>query len=292
MNKIIVICAVVCAVLLLTLPAPAIQAQEGGQYASVNGLEIYYETHGEGQPLMLLHGGLGGVVEFAQLIPALAESRQVIAVELQGHGHTADIDRPLTYEGMADDIAALIEYLGYDNVDLLGFSLGGGVALQTAIRHPEVIRKLMVISAPYSQSGIHPEFLGGMMAMNVEAADAMLETPMYQYYSSVAPDVEDWPTLVGKLGEMLSQDYDWSEDVATIAAPTLIVAGDSDEIPPAHVASMFELLGGGVPGDFVGLPNSQLATLPGTTHFTILTRVDLLAPIITAFLDAQLPETE
>ncbi|MCI0712989.1 MAG: alpha/beta hydrolase [Chloroflexi bacterium] len=290
MNKVTIICAIVCAVLFLNLPAT--HAQEGGQYASVNGLEIYYEVHGEGQPLMLLHGGLGGTVEFAQLIPALAESRQVIAVELQGHGHTADIDRLLTYEGMADDIAALIEHLEYDSVDILGFSLGGGVALQTAIRHPEVVRKLVVISAPYSQSGIHPEFLGGMMAMNAEAAAAMIETPMYQYYASVAPNLDDWPTLVGKLGEMLSQDYDWSEDVATIAAPTLIVAGDSDEIPPTHAASMFELLGGGVPGDFVGLPNSQLAILPGTTHFTILTRTDLLVPIVTAFLDAPLPEAE
>jgi pimeloyl-ACP methyl ester carboxylesterase len=275
-----------------TEPLSAQENPGGGSYASLNGLEIYYEIHGEGQPLVLLHGGLGGIVEFSQLLPALAETRQVIAVELQAHGHTADIDRPLNFELMADDVAALIEYLGLDNADILGYSMGGGVALQTAIRHPEVVRKLVLVSTAFSYSGIHPEFQAGMAAMNAESAQQMLETPMYQFYASVAPKVENWPSLVAKLGELLTQDYDWSEQVATVTAPTLVIAGDSDWIYPAHVADLFGLLGGGVPGDFAGLPNSQLIVLPGTTHFTILSRTDWLLPIITPFLDAPMPESE
>jgi pimeloyl-ACP methyl ester carboxylesterase len=275
--------------LLLGVTMVAVHAQEGS-YAPVNGLELYYEIHGEGQPLILLHGGLGGIPEFGELLPALAETRQVIAVELQGHAHTADIDRPLSYEAMADDIAALIGYLELETADVMGFSLGGGVALQTAIRHPEVVRKLVLVSTPFQHEAIHEVFRNGMAAMTEESASAMQETPMYQLYSSVAPNVNDWPVLVGKLGALLSQDYDWSADVAAMTTPTLIVAGDSDMIAPAHVVELFGLLGGGVPGDFAGMPNSQLAVLPGTSHFTILSRVDLVQPMVTAFLDAPLPE--
>lgn len=263
-----------------------------GKYASVNGLELYYEVHGTGEPLVLLHGGLGGVVDFAQVIPALAETRQVIAVELQGHGHTADIDRPLSFEAMADDIAALIESLGLEQADVLGYSLGGGVALQTAIRHPEAVRKLVVISAPFRQADIYPEFLTGMTSMSAEAAQAMLNTPMYQFYASVAPKLEDWPTFIGKVGAMLAQPYDWSADVAKITAPTLVVVGDSDLLNPSHAVELFELLGGGVPGDFVGMPSAQLAVLPGTSHFSIMTRADLLMPVLTPFLDAPLPTAQ
>ncbi len=279
----------------LMIQPSQINAQENspeGQYASVNGLEIYYQTTGEGQPLILLHGGLGGAVEFSQLIPLMAENRQVIAVELQGHGHTADIDRPLSYELMADDVAALIEALGFENADVMGFSLGGGVALQTAIRHPEVVRKLVLISTPYQQAGIHDEFLAGMTSMNADAAAMMLDTPMYQFYASVAPNVDNWSTLVGKAGALLAQDYDWTDDVAQMTTPTLILAGDSDMIYPEQAVSMFDLLGGGVAGDFLGFPASQLALLPATSHFTILSRSDLLLPIITPFLDAPLAEVQ
>lgn len=269
-----------------------VNAQDGtGNYAQVNGVELYYEIHGEGDPLILLHGGLGGVAEFAQLIHVFAESRQVIAVELQGHGHTADVDRPLSFETMADDIAALIEYLDFEKADVLGFSLGGGVALQTAIRHPEVVDRLILVSTPFRRTGIHPEFLGGMEAMSAEAANMMLETPMYQYYASVAPNLENWPTLVGKAGDLLRQDYDWSEAVAAIELPVLIIAGDSDMIPPTHTVEMFSLLGGGIPADMVGGPiASQFAVLPNVSHFQILYRADLLAPIINPFLDTLIAE--
>ena len=272
-----------------------VSAQESaveGNYASVNGLNMYYEIHGSGEPLVMLHGGLGGVAEFGELVPLLAETRQVIAVELQAHAHTADIDRPLSYEFMADDVAALIEQLGYENADILGFSLGGGVALQTAIRHPEVVRKLVVISATFRRDGWYPEVLAGMSMMNADAAAAMLQTPMYQLYASTAPNVEDWPTLLTKVGLLLGENYDWSEAVAGITAPTLIVVGDSDSVRTAHAVEMFGLLGGGVPGDFVPVPNSQLAILPGTTHFGALHRTDLLLPIVTQFLDTPVPAAQ
>lgn len=269
-----------------------VNAQDNTGYAPVNGLSMYYEVYGEGEPLILIHGGLGGIVEFGGLIPVLAEAHQVIAVELQGHGRTADTDRPLSYEALADDIAALIGYLGYDQADVMGFSLGGGVALQTAVRHPERVRNLVLISTPYARDGIHPEFLMGMAAMSAETADMMLETPMYGFYSAVAPNVDDWSALVGKIGDMLRQDYDWSASVAALTTPTLIVVGDADMIPPAHTVTMFELMGGGVPGDFAERPESQMAILPGTTHFSILAQPQLIASLITGFLSEVRPESE
>ena len=265
-----------------------------GSYASVNGLNMYYEIHGTGKPLVLLHGGLATIdVLFGQLLPPLAQTRQVIAVELQAHGHTADIERPLSFELMADDIAALIKHLGLEQADLFGFSLGGGVALQTAIRHPEVVRKLVVVSAPSKRDGWYPEVLVGMASMNAEAAEAMVGSPMHQAYVSVAPKPEDWSALVAKSGQLLRQDYDWSTAVASITAPTLIVVGDADSVRPAHAVELFGLLGGGkVDGAMGGLPHSQLAMLPGTTHFSILARTDLLLPIITPFLEAPMPKAD
>jgi pimeloyl-ACP methyl ester carboxylesterase len=266
--------------------AEATVAPETG-YASVNGLEMYYEIYGAGEPIILLHGGLGGIVEFSQIIPFLAETRQVIAVELQGHGHTADIDRPLSFETMADDIAALVGELGYEKVDLLGFSLGGGVALRTAIQHPEIVRNLILISTPFKRSGIHAEFQAGMSPeyMNAESASQMLNTPMYQYYSSVAPRLDDWAEFVGKVGEFTGQDYDWTEEVEAMTTPTLIVQADNDMLPPSQGVEEFNLRGGGVAGGFAQVPNVQLAVLPNTIHFNILYRSDLLAPIINGFLN-------
>ncbi len=263
-----------------------------GNYASVNGLNMYYEIHGTGTPLVLLHGGLGVIGMFGQLLPALAGTRQVIAVELQGHGHTADINRPLSFEQMADDVAALIKHLGLENTDLLGYSLGGGVALQTTIRHPKVIRKLAVVSAAFKSDGWYPEVRAGMRSMNVEAAKAMVGSPMHQAYVGVAPNPEGWPVLVARLGQLVGQDYDWSKDVAAIKAPTLIVAGDADSIRTAHAVDFFELLGGGKADagwDGSGMSNSRLAILPGTTHYNSFLS-PMLVPIVTSFLDAPMPK--
>lgn len=260
-------------------------------YAPVNGLNLYYEIYGAGEPLILLHGGFGTIEMFSgNLLPALAETRQIIAVELQAHGHTADIDRPLSFEQMADDVAALVAHLGHENAGLLGYSLGGGVALQTAIRHPDVVRKLMVVSAACKRDGWYPADLAGMAAVNAEAAKMWVGSPMHQAYAGVAPNPDNWPSLADKLGRLLREDYDWSAGVAAITAPTLIAVGDADGVRPAHAAEMYGLLGGGRADGMMGdLPNSQLAVLPATTHFSILTRTDLLLPIITLFLDAPMP---
>lgn len=262
-----------------------------GAYAQVNGLEMYYEIHGEGGiPLVLLHGGLVSSDTFAPFVPTLAENRQVIAVDLQAHGRTADIDRPLRMESMADDIAALLAELGIEQADFMGYSLGGGVSLQTAIRHPELVRKLVLISTVFARSGWYPEANEGMAAMTPEAAAFMLETPLYELYSSVAPNVEDWPQLVGKMGDLLRQDYDWTEQVDAIQQPALIIIGDSDSVMPAHAIELFKLFGGGVPGDFVGQPASQLAIIPNTTHGSIMFRADAILPLVVLFLDAPPPE--
>lgn len=268
-----------------------------GNYAPVNGLQLYYEIHGEGEPLVLLHGGFGVIGMFEQLLPALAQTRQVIAVELQGHGHTADADRPLTFEQMADDVAALIKHLELDQADVIGYSLGGGVALQTVIRHPDVVRKAILVSTPYKRTGWYPEVLAGMGMLSVEGFAA---TPIPQIYNNMAPHPEDWPKLVEKTRTLLAQDYDWGTEVSAITTPVMIIVGDGDGLSPAHAAEMFGLLGGGKgDGDQKGLPASQFAVLPATTHVGwappfhgIITRIDLLMPMINDFLDSPAPEKQ
>jgi pimeloyl-ACP methyl ester carboxylesterase len=263
-----------------------------GNYAEVNDVRMYYEVHGSGRPLVLLHGGLGAIEMFGEVLPLLAEDRQVVAVDLQAHGRTADVDRPLSYETMADDIGALIEHLGLGAADVMGYSLGGGVALQTAIRHPDAVRKLVVVSTPFRRDGWYPEVLAGMGQMGPEAAEPMKATPMYALYSSVAPRPDDWPVLLTKLGALLGQDYDWSGDVAAMGTPTLIVVGDADSVRTSHAVEFFELLGGGKQDagwDGSGMPDSRLAILPATTHHDIFSS-PTLASTVAPFLDAPVPE--
>lgn len=260
--------------------------------AGVNGLEMYYEVHGEGEPLILLHGGFGSTGMFGEVLPALAEGRRVVAADLQGHGRTADIDRPLGAYAMADDVAALIRYLSLERADVMGYSMGGGVALQTAVRHPGVVRKLVVVSFPFKRAGWYPEVLAGLDGVGRESAEPMKESPMYEAYAAVAPRPEDWPVLWEKSGEAVRQDYDWTEDVASLEVPTLVVAGDADGFPPAHAAEFYGLLGGGKkdPGwDGSGMPASRLAILPGTTHYDSFAS-PLLVPVVAPFLDAPTPE--
>jgi pimeloyl-ACP methyl ester carboxylesterase len=282
----------------LTVAAPPLHAQgqwgagadEGkstGKYADVNGIRLYYEIHGSGKPLVLLHGGLGAIEMFGPNLPALARGRQVVAVDLQGHGRTADIDRPLSVELMGDDIAALIKHLELERPDLMGYSLGGGVALQTAIRHPEVVGKLVVVSAVFRRSGYYPEILAQQAQVGAAAAEAMKQTPMYQLYSRIAPRPEDWPRLLGKIGELMKRDFDYSAQIAGIRATTLVIAGDADIFPPAHAVELYGLLGGGKrdPGwDGSGQPKSRLAILPGLTHYNIFS-APALATTAIAFLE-------
>jgi pimeloyl-ACP methyl ester carboxylesterase len=252
---------------------PAGDAIKGnGRYANVNGIKLYYEIHGSGKPLVLLHGGLGAIEMFGPNLPALAKGRQVIGVDLQGHGRTADIDRPLSVQYMADDVAALIKHLGIARTDIMGYSLGGGVALQIAIRHPEVVNKLVVVSTPFRRNGFYPDILVQQAQVNANAAEALKQTPMYQMYASLAPRPQDWSRLLEKIGEAMKKDFDLSSEIKGIKATTLIIAGDADIFPPAHAVEMFGLLGGGqrdAGWDGSGRPKSRLAILPGVTHYTM-----------------------
>jgi pimeloyl-ACP methyl ester carboxylesterase len=267
------------------------QTQSG--YAPLGDLSLYYEIHGEGRPLILLHGAYMTIDLMGPIVPGLAETRQVIAPEMQGHGRTADIDRPVTYEAMADDTAALIRHLGIDQADVFGFSMGGGIALQVAIRHPELVRKLVVASAGYTSDSMHPEALEMFPSITPEL---FAGSPIEEAYLRTAPNPGDFPKLVAKLKELDVTAFAWpEEDVRGIAAPTLVVLGDSDGVRLEHAVGMFKLLGGGVMGDLSGLPSSQLAVLPGTSHFVppgsgLLDRADWLLAMIPPFLDAPMPD--
>jgi pimeloyl-ACP methyl ester carboxylesterase len=259
-------------------------------YAPVNGLKMYYEIHGAGQPLVVLHGAYMTIGLLGKLIPELARSRQVIAVEFQGHGHTADVDRPITYEQLADDTAALLRHLGIGTADVYGYSLGGGVALQLAIRQPELVRKLVVASASSTSDGSYPEVVATIEQIKPELFDG---TPWREAYDRTAPDPAAFPALVAKLTQLDMTPFAWSaEAVRAIKAPTMIVIGDSDGTRPEHAVEMFRLRGGGVFGDLAGLPAAQLAILPGTSHVGMLERADWLVSMVVPFLEAPLPQSD
>jgi pimeloyl-ACP methyl ester carboxylesterase len=265
---------------------------EVSSYASVNGLEMYYEIHGSGEPLVLLHGAFSAIgTSFGELLPSLAEGRQVIAFEMQAHGRTPDIDRPLFIEQMADDVAAALRQLGIERADIFGYSMGASVALHLAIRHPDVVRKLVLASVTYNLGGVHPGLMDGLAEMKPEM---MYGSAWHEEYTQIAPHPEDFATLFAKKTQMDRNLKDVpAEVIASIEAPTLLIIGDSDLVRPEHAVEMFRLLGGGVFGDTpAGLPNSQLAVLPGTSHVTLVSRAELLLSIIPPFLDAPMPEDE
>lgn len=259
-------------------------------YADVNGLHMYYEIHGVGEPLVVLHGTYMSIVTMGELIPRLAETRQVIAVELQGHGRTADADRPLTYEQMADDVDALMQAIGVETADFFGYSMGGSTALQIAIRHPQRVDKLVVASASYNSGGWHDDLREMIKSITPEV---FAGTPIETDYRSLAPNPDHFPILVEKLVQLDTTVQDWpAEDMQAIESPTLVIIGDSDAIRPEHAVDLFRLRGGGVNGDLTGLPQAQLAIIPGATHTSVLSRADLLIPIITGFLDAAPPPVQ
>jgi pimeloyl-ACP methyl ester carboxylesterase len=267
------------------------QTKGTGQYAEVNGINLYYETHGSGRPLILLHGGLGSGEMFGPVLPLLAERHQVIAVDLQGHGRTADIDRPIDVGLMAGDIAALIDHLRLVTPDVVGYSLGGGVALHTAAKYPAKVRRLVAVSANIRPDAIYPEMRAQQGQVSAAAAEFMKDTPMYQLYQRVAPRPEDFPKLLDKIGESMSKDFDFSEEVRGLQVPTLIVAADADMAPPSHYVEMFKLLGGGLrDGGWMGEGRPKgghaLAILPGLTHYNIFNS-PLFAAATLAFLEEQ-----
>ncbi len=266
------------------------QTQGTGRYADVNGINLYYETHGTGRPLILLHGGLGSGEMFGPILPALVAGHQVIAVDLQGHGRTADIDRPIDIRLMAGDIAALIGQLGLDHPDVMGYSLGGGVALQTAVQHPELIRRLVIVSANIRRDAIPAEMLAQQGQVSAAAVEFMKETPMYELYQRVAPRPQDFGRLLDKMGQGMARDFDFSDEVRGLQVPTLIVAADADMAPPSHYIEVFQLLDGGLrDGGWMGEGRPKgghaLAILPGLTHYNVFAS-PLLAAAALSFLDA------
>jgi pimeloyl-ACP methyl ester carboxylesterase len=253
-------------------------------YAPVNDLQLYYEIHGTGgQPILILHGAFMTAAALQPLVDKLATTRVVIAPEMQGHGHTADLDRPLNYDQMADDCAALVKHLGFTTVDVFGYSMGGHTALELAVRHPDLVRKLVVAGAAFNPDGNEPEVNAALSQLTPEI---LAGTPIEAAYREVAPNPEGFPTLVRKLIEFGNEYKGLTDDqIQSFKAPTLIVIGDAEGVKPEHAVHWLRLLGGGVCGDFVGVPASQLAILPGTTHYGLMFQTDLLAAIIPPFLD-------
>ncbi len=264
-------------------------AKAPGRYAEVNGINLYYEIHGTGHPLVLLHGGLYSSEMWGPVLPLLAAGHQVVAVDLQGHGRTADIDRPLDIRLMADDIAALIDELKLEKPDLVGYSLGGGVALFTAVKYPRKIRRLVLASANVTRNAIPREMLAQQEQVTGAAAEFMKDTPMYQLYQRVAPRPDDFPKLLDKIGASMKKDFDYTAEVRGLQMPTMIVCADADMAPPSHYVEVFKLLDGGLrDGGWMGEGRPKgghaMAIIPGTTHYN-LCMSPLFAAATLAFLE-------
>jgi pimeloyl-ACP methyl ester carboxylesterase len=242
-------------------------------YVEIDRLRLYHEIYGEGEPLVIIHGGLTTIGEMQGWVQPLAMTRRVIAAEMQGHGHTADTERPLSFATMGDDIAILLDHLQIPNADLVGHSFGGAVAIRAAIQHPNKVRRLVVISSPYARSGWYPEAQEGMGRVSASMAENMMQTPTGRL-SQQWPKPQRFPQFLDKMGKLMSEDYDWSADIAKLPIPVLLVFADNDSISQKHVAQFFALLGGGVkePGWLnTQLSKSRLAIVPGYSHYNFMT---------------------
>ena len=254
-------------------------------YADVNGIKLYHEIYGQGDPLVLLHGGLMTIGEMSRPLEFLAKTHQVIAVELQGHGRTADTDRPLSFATLGDDIAALLDHVNIARADIVGLSLGAAVGLRTAIQHPEKVRRLIVISSPYASSGWYPEAYKGMGQVSAAMAEHLMQTPTGKF-STQWPEPRRFRPFLDKMGKMLGASYDWSADVKKLPMPVMLVFADNDSVSQKHIAEFFALLGGGVkePGwQNTQLSRARLAIVPGYSHYNFVNAIEL-APIIDKYL--------
>lgn len=276
---------------------PAI-AQEGAStmstptksgFVPVTGGQVYYATYGSGSPLVLLHGGLMTIDNFGPIIPLLAADHEVIAIEAQGHGHTGPLDRPMSFDNMAEDVAEVIRALGHDTVDVVGYSMGGTIGLRLALAHPELVDRLVIASAPFAYSGWHDYNQQGMRGLNSSQAESMKGSPLYESFAAANPDPEaNFPKLLDQMTYM-GQDYDYSADIPKLTVPTQLVYGDWDAVRTSHVAKFFELLGGGLQDalwDGSGMNANRLAILPGVTHYTMMTEPKL-AETALAFIDQE-----
>ncbi len=286
-----------------TLAAPAIVHAQGGRTmetptkstpvergrVEANGVAYYYEIHGEGEPLLLLHGGLGSIEMFGPVLAMLADGRQVIGVDLHGHGRTPLGDREISLVDMGDDLAVVLEELGDDTVDVLGYSLGGGVAFRLAVQHPERVRRLVLVSAGFARDGFYPEMLPQQAQVGAAMAEMMKDTPMYRSYEAIAPNPDEFPELLDRMGRLMRTPYDWSADVKTLAMPVMLVYGDSDMYRPEHIVEFYQLLGGGLRDAGWTRENmspNRLAILPDLTHYEIFA-APALATTVLPFLNGE-----
>jgi pimeloyl-ACP methyl ester carboxylesterase len=279
--------AMIAAALSLTGIASA-SGQVTGKRAQVNGMQMYYEVSGQGDPLVVLHGAYMNIPSMGAIIPRLARTHRVYAVELQGHGRTTDIDRPITYQNLADDVAAFMDAVGLMKADIFGYSMGGQVGLQLAIRHPTKVNKLVAASVAYDLEGWHQVYKDLIPQMTVEMIVAM---PFAQEYRKLAPNPNGFPDLAKKLIALEKEPMAWAADLKTIKAPALVIAGDADVATLEHSVALFRLLGGGVMGDMgKPLPASRLAILPATSHTAVINQTDLLHGFIEPFLKGITPK--
>jgi len=263
---------------LATKPEPATSG-----HIEANGVSYYYEIHGDGEPLLLLHGGLGSIDMFGPILPRLAEDRQIIGVDLHGHGRTPLGDRKISLIDMGDDMAVLLKELGYEQVDVLGYSMGGGVALRLAVQHPERVRRLALVSAGYAQDGFYPEMLPQQAQVGAHMAEMMKETPMYQSYAAIAPNPAEFPELLDRMGASMRTPYDWSDEVKGLTMPVMLVYGDSDMFPPEHIVKFYQLLGGGLRDagwTREHMSQNRLAILPDLTHYEIFMAPELVRTVL------------
>ncbi|MER8897248.1 alpha/beta hydrolase [Mesorhizobium sp. M0676] len=264
----------------MTTGATAMPKPEKSGLLPIDGLNYYYAVYGKGEPLLLLHGGLGTSDMFAPLLPKLAENRTIIAVDLQGHGRTALGERPFSLEGMGDDMAGIVKALGYDKVDVLGYSLGGGVAFRMAVQHPETVRRLVLVSTGFAANGFYDEMRGQQAQVSAAAADFMKDTPMYKSYVAVAPRPDDFPKLLDALGNFMRKDYDYSADVAKLKMPVMLAYGDSDMYKPEHEIRFYQMLGGGLKDAGwmrENLSQNRLAIISNRTHYDVFFAPELTA---------------
>jgi pimeloyl-ACP methyl ester carboxylesterase len=263
--------------------------QRTSGYTDVNGIKMYYEIHGQGTqttvPLIVLHGAYMNIQSMGAIIPLLAETHKVYTLEFQGHGRTNDVDRPITYPALADDVAAFMDAVGVAKADVFGYSMGAGAGLQLAIRHPDKVNKLVAASAAYDAEGRQPEFKAMVLQMTVEM---FVNMPFAGEYRRLAPNPEGFPALVKKMIQLENEPMAWEKEVREMKTPVLIICGDADGYTLEHFVAMFRLLGGGAMGDTGNpLPASRLAVMPATSHTAVITQTDLLLGFIEPFLKAR-----
>ena len=269
--------------LLLAVTSPASFAQTDSGTFPVNGLEMYYEIHGEGEPLLLLHGGLGSSGMFAPILPAFTENRKVILVDLHGHGRTTLGDRKISMIDMGNDIAAILKELDFEKVDVVGYSMGAGAGFRLAVQHPEMVNKLVLVSGLFAQDGFYPEMLPQQAMVGAGMAEMMKDTPMYKSYMKVAPNPDDFPNLLDRMGEHMRKSFNWKEDVKKLKMPVMLVYGDSDMFRPEHIVEFYQLLGGGLKDagwNREHMSTNRLAILPNLTHYEIFMAPELVQAIL------------